>query len=128
MFCKNTFLAIIQHNNSKKREGEIVTIFHIWFPAGLVTLIMDARLKLLVLSESLFSATRVNKCSCIYLLLNLRDNSMDAQQRTTKTRLYKFKSNRFQSLASDNLCLDPQFRWRDKAETCLHTTNRGSFY
>ena len=43
MFCKNTFLDIIQHHNSGT-EGEIVTIFHIWSDTELVTLILGVHL------------------------------------------------------------------------------------
>jgi len=48
MFCKNTFLAIIQHHNSET-EGEIVTIFHIWLDTELVTLILDFHLETVVI-------------------------------------------------------------------------------
>ena len=44
MFCKNTFLAIIQHHNSGT-EGKNVTIFHIWSDTELVTLILGGHLE-----------------------------------------------------------------------------------
>lgn len=38
IFCRNTFLAIIQHHKSRT-EGEIVTTFHSWLDTKLVLLI-----------------------------------------------------------------------------------------
>ena len=48
MFCKNTFLTIIQRHNARI-EGEIVSIFHIWLDTELVTLILGAHLGTVVI-------------------------------------------------------------------------------
>ena len=60
MFCKNTFLAVIQHHNSGT-EGEIVTIFHIWSDTELVTLIFGVHLQTVLIVE-IFCAAGLKMC------------------------------------------------------------------
>ena len=58
MFCKNTYLAFIQHHNLGT-GGEIVTIFHIFSDTELVTLILGAQLETVVI---VFCAAGLKMC------------------------------------------------------------------